>query len=365
VVIPFAAPTRLQGDEAEAVRHAVDAVLSSDRWVLGPSVESFEREFAAYVGGGHVVGVGNGSDALAITFVACGLDEGEGILVPPNDGGFAAQSARAVGLRPVAYDVDLDTLGPTPESAAAVLDPGVRAIVATHLHGDPLDLSALDAWRLDARLVLIEDCAQAHGAHTGGQHVGRVGDAATFSFYPTKNLGAAGDGGAAVLHEEAAAQLASSLREYGWQRRYLVEHERGRNSRLDAVQAAVLSARLPHLDERNSRRRAIARRYADALAGSTGHLHGDLEHGVFHHAVVVDPRRDELSAHLDSAGVMTAVHYPYLAGEMPGLGLVDGETPVAGRLRDRMLSVPCFPEMSEDEVSTVVEALASWAGRRP
>jgi dTDP-3-amino-2,3,6-trideoxy-4-keto-D-glucose/dTDP-3-amino-3,4,6-trideoxy-alpha-D-glucose/dTDP-2,6-dideoxy-D-kanosamine transaminase len=359
VVIPLAAPTRLGAAEAAAVLAAVDGVLAGPQWVLGPAVAAFEEAFGEYVGAAHVVGVGNGSDALGIAFVALGLEPGDGVLVPPNDAGFAAGAARSVGLVPVVMDVDPRTAGPSVGTATAALRDGVRAVVATHLHGDPLDLSALDAWRRDAGLLLVEDCAQAHGARLAGRHVGSVGDAATYSFYPTKNLGAPGDAGAVVLAEPEHADRARSLREYGWGERYRVDHPRGRNSRLDAVHAATLTARLPFLDARNERRREIAAQLRDALRENDTRLQSDLVDGVVHHAVVVSDRRDDLVAHLAAHGVPTAVHYPWLVGEMPGLGLT-AATPVAAGWRDRVLTVPCFPEMTFAEVRAVEQALAAW-----
>ena len=173
MVIPLAAPTRLGAAEAAAVRAAVDGVLAGARWVLGPAVAAFEEAFGEYVGAAHVVGVGNGSDALGIAFVALGLEPGDGVLVPPNLTPASPRgAARSVGLVPVVMDVDPNTAGPSVGTAAAALRDGVRAVVATHLHGDPLDLSALDAWRRDVGLLLVEDCAQAHGARLAGRHVG-------------------------------------------------------------------------------------------------------------------------------------------------------------------------------------------------
>ncbi|WP_392543806.1 DegT/DnrJ/EryC1/StrS family aminotransferase [Oryzobacter telluris] len=360
MVIPVAAPTRLAPEERAAVREAVLAVVDAQQWVLGPSVARFERELAAYVGGGEVVGTGNGSDALCLALASLGVPPGSRVLVPPNDSGFAGQAARAVGLEPVVHDVDPVTMGPTVELLSAALVPGTAAVVVTHLHGDPLDLVAIDAWRSAEGLLLVEDCAQAHGARPDGRHVGRTGDAATFSFYPTKNLAAVGDGGALLLHDPATAERARSLREYGWGERGSVDHPRGRNSRLDELQAAVLSARLPHLDRRNARRRALLDRYRKALHGSATRVHGDPVAGVAHHAVVLDARRDALREHLHRAGVGTAVHYPHLTGEMRGIAPRGGRTAVADRQRHEKLTLPCFPELTDDEVEAVVAALEAW-----
>jgi dTDP-4-amino-4,6-dideoxygalactose transaminase len=361
--VPLADPARLAPDEADAVAAAVAAVLRGPAWVGGEPVAAFERALAAYVGapdGHEVVGVGNGTDALAVAFGALGLRAGDGVLVADDEGGYASTAAAQLGLRVRVMDVDPHLGVPTATEAARAADTaaGLRALVVTHLHGDAVPLDGpdgLDAWRRERGLLLVEDCAQAHGLRLGGRHVGLAGDAATFSFYPTKNLGAVGDGGAVLLPAEAAAR-ARVLREYGWGDRYRVEHAGGRNSRLDTLQAAVLSARLPFLDARNARRREIANAYRAQVA-----MHGDPVTTVAHHAVALAPDpadRDVLRERLAGAGIMTAVHYPWLVSEMPGLEVGGGPSPAAGDRRHRMLSLPCFPEMTQAEIDRVVGALA-------
>ena len=349
MTVPFAAPSRLWPDEAAAVRAAVESVLAGPSWVGGEPVASFEADLASYVGAGdrEVVGVGNGTDALAIAFGALGLRAGDGVLVSDDEGGYAATAASQLGLR--VRVMDLDDLLPA-DATRPRCRWSSRTCTVTRC---PLD--EIDGWRRAHGLLLVEDCAQAHGLRVDGRHVGLTGDAATFSFYPTKNLGAVGDGGAVVLSSEAADR-ARSLREYGWGERYRVEHPGGRNSRLDTLQAAVLSARLPFLDARNERRREIANRYRDLVR-----LLGDPVTTVAHHAVaLLDDRaaRDALRDRLEGLGIMTAVHYPWLVSEMPGLHVEGGPSPVAADRRDRMLSLPCFPELTDDEVDTVCEALS-------
>ena len=313
---------------------------------------TFERAFAAYVGTepGLTVGVGNGTDALVLAMAALRLPAGSGVLVAADDGGYAATAARMAGLVPVATDVG--PRGPTVETAADGMRADVTALVVTHLHGDAVPLAELDQWRRDNGLFLIEDCAQAHGLRVDGRHVGLTGDAATFSFYPTKNLGAVGDAGAVLFADPASADRARSLRQYGWGERFRADLPGGRNSRLDPVQAAVLVARLPFLDARNTRRRAIAARYAEHVE-----LHGDRNTSVAHHAVALADDRDRLAAGLATRGVDTAVHYPWLVTEMPGLEMAPAPTPQAARMRDRILSLPCFPELTDAEVDQVCEAL--------
>lgn len=361
MTVPAAAPTRLAPAEAEAVRDAIGRVVRDGPWILGPEVSGFEEAWGTYADLQHTVGVGNGTDALAVAFTALGLAPGAGVLLAANEGGYAATAARMVGLVPVVMDVDASTMAPTVATAQAAYASGVEALVVTHLHGDPVELEPLDAWRRPHGLALVEDCAQAHGLRVrGGEHVGARADAATFSFYPTKNLGAVGDAGLVGFTDASVAERARSLRQYGWGERFRADLPQGRNTRLDPLQAAVLGARLPFLDDRNLRRRAIAATYAEAL-GPAAHLHGDRGAGVAHHAVVVSERRDELAAHVGAAGIDTAVHYPHLVDEMPGLAARGATTHVAARLREQILSLPCFPELTDEEIACVARSLAEWA----
>lgn len=355
--IPVAAPTRLHADEAAAVQQAAARVIRGSDWVGGDPVRRFEAEFAAYVGAldDSVVGVGNGTDALVVALTALDLPDGAGVLVAADEGGYAATAARLAGLVPVAIDSGPE--GPTVDMAEAGLTATVGAMVVTHLHGNAVPVGDLDRWRRAHGLRLVEDCAQAHGLHVDGRHVGATGDAATFSFYPTKNLGAVGDGGAVWFADPAAAERARALRQYGWGARYRVERAHGRNSRLDPIQAAILSARLPFLAGRNARRRSIAARYSERAE-----LLGDRSATVAHHAVVLSDRRDSLTAGLAERGVGTAVHYPWLVTEMPGLDVRPTATPCAEARRERILSLPCFPEMTDAEVDAVCAALEELVG---
>jgi len=361
--VPAAAPSRMGAEEARAVRAAIDRVVASSHWVGGPLVDEFETAFRSAMGVGQVVATGNGTDALALGMLALELPVGSKILVAANEGGYAATAARMCGLVPVSMDVDIDTMQPSAELAERAWSPAASAIVVTHLHGDPVDVAELDRWRRSRGLRLIEDCAQAHGANRDGHPVGSSGDAAAFSFYPTKNLGTMGDAGAVAFADPAAADRAHSLRQYGWRTRYRPELAGGRNSRMDPMHAAVLTARLPWLAERNARRRRIADRYRQAIVGSDLAMVGDARHSVAHHAVVAAPHRSALIAHLERHGVATAIHYPYLLTEMPGLAVEGDATPNASHWRDRILSLPCFPELTEGEVDHVVTALEEWRAR--
>jgi len=356
-MIPDATPTRWADDERDEVRAAIARVVDDGPWIGGPVVDAFEEAFATYTELPHLVGCASGTDALVLAMTGLDLPVGSGILVAGNDGGYAAVAARLAGLEPVAYDLDPVTLAPTAATIAAADHPGVTAVTVTHLHGDPLPLDEVDAWRRRRGIALIEDAAQAHGARSNGRHVGAHGDATAFSFYPTKNLGAIGDAGAVAFLDGDAAARARRLAQYGWSDKYRAELPRGRNSRLDALQAAVLLARLPFLDARNQRRREVHARYA---AESSQRLLEQHEGSVAHHAVVVTDRRDELTRHLTARGVGSAIHYPIAVVRMPGLALDRSSTPVAVANAEHVLSVPCTPELTTDEVDRVVEALASW-----
>ncbi len=368
LTVPAAAPTRLGPEENAAIERSIGSVVANGPWIGGPAVEGFESDFASYLGAREVVGVGNGTDALALAFASLELPPGSGVLIAATEGGYAATAARQVGLEPIVMDVDAETLMPTVTTAEAALESSrsvpVSAVVVTHLHGDAVELSALDPWRRMLGLRLVEDCAQAAGLRVGGGHVGLTGDVATFSFYPTKNLGALGDGGALAFTDRDLAARTRVLAQYGWTERYRIGVPGGRNSRLDSLQAAILSARLPFLDTRNATRRAISARYRVTLA-PVARFYGDAETTIAHHAVAVGDSRDALADHLNARGIHTAHHYPFLDNEMPGLELTDSTpTPSANRLRDQSVSLPCFPELEGQEIDHVIAALEEWVDVR-
>jgi dTDP-4-amino-4,6-dideoxygalactose transaminase len=264
---------------------------------------------------------------------------------------------------PVATDCDATTQLQRLETLEQALTPQVRAVVVTHLHGQPVEMASIRAW-CDARgLRLVEDAAQAHGACVGAARAGTVGDIATFSFYPTKNLGAVGDAGAIVTRDAELASVARRMRQYGWDERFRVATRGGRNSRLDALQAAVLTARLPFLERNNARRRGVVGRYRDALAGSGALVLGDGPGAVAHHAVVVHPRRDQLVDMLAREGIGTSVHYPWLVTEMPGLGVEPAALPGADSGRRHKVSLPCFPSLRSDEIDRVCWVLERWGSQ--
>jgi aminotransferase EvaB len=354
--------------EAELSRSAHD-VLASGYWINGPRNKAFCRDFSAAVGVAHCIGVANGSDALEIALRCLVADPmRREVVTVANAGGYATTACRLIGLTPVYVDIDEASQLIAIDHAVAAVGPATGAVVVTHLYGGLVDVPALRA-ALHAvgfgDVPIIEDCAQAHGLRGCGAGAGAFGDLATFSFYPTKNLGALGDGGAIVTNDAALAAEVFRLRMYGWDGKYDVATNGGRNSRLDELQAAFLSALLPYVDADNERRRAIIDRYAAAVADGIELV--SSPHGtVGHLAVVLAHGRDRLAKHLNNRGVATDIHFPILDCDQKGWAGADQRVGPAGlnvsrRSVKRILSVPCFPEMTDDEIAQVCDALGSYS----
>jgi dTDP-4-amino-4,6-dideoxygalactose transaminase len=353
--------TASQGD---AVRAAVARVVDSGWFILGRELQSFEAEFAAYCGSPHCIGVANGTDALELALRACGVGPGGRVLTVANAGAYSTTAIHAAGGEPVYVDVDDDTLLVDEAELRRRLDgEPVAALIVTHLYGrlvPGIDAIARAARR--ARVPLIEDCAQAHGARLGGRMAGSFGDVGCFSFYPTKNLGALGDGGALVTGSAELGEQLRMLRQYGWAGKYRIERAGGRNSRLDEMQAAVLRAKLPMLDGWNERRRDIARRFSGGIRQPKlrcpRHFGEDC---VAHLYVVRTAERQSLQAHLRARGIASDIHYPLPDYRQPAFAAGPGSVnPVAERACDEVLTLPCFPEMTDDEVAAVVDAVNAW-----
>ena len=360
-LVPLADPLRFLPGEEAAVRAAIDDVLDGGPLILGDHVETFEQSFGHYLDASNppeVIGVGNGMDALTLSLIALDLPAGAKVLVTASDGGFAAGAVRAAGHQPVVVDVEPNTHLVSAQTLARADNGRCQAVILTHLHGQAVSLDAFD-WARARGLAIVEDVAQAHGGTLGETRLGLLGDLASFSFYPTKNLGAMGDGGAVATRDQTLAGRLRVLRQYGWGERLRVTMAGGRNSRLDALQAAVLTARLPWLDQHNARRRQVVGHYRAALGGDVLVL-GDAEGAVAHHAVVVHPQRESLRHHLIERAVGVDVHYPWLVQEMPGLGLEASDTPGARVARDHKLSLPCFGGITDAEIERVCGALREW-----
>ncbi|MFL5925914.1 MAG: DegT/DnrJ/EryC1/StrS family aminotransferase [Gaiellaceae bacterium] len=347
----------LQHDELVA---ALSRVTASGRYIQGPETAAFELELASYLGVSHCVGVGNGTDALELALLGVGSSPGDDAVMAANAGMYAATAARRIGLRPRFADVDPVTLCLSRPTVGAALTPATRVVVVTHLYGRVAAVEEIVELCRAREIAVVEDCAQAAGARLDAGAAGSFGDAAAFSFYPTKNLGAAGDGGAVVTSRDDVAQAVRSVAQYGWAEKYRVVRPNGRNSRLDELQAAILRLRLPHLDDWNARRRVIVTRYMEALPPSAGRfVAADEPSYVGHLAVFLAPDRPRAERLLAGAGIGTAVHYPIADHRQPVFGgEYDGLTlPVTEAGIDRVLTVPCFPELTEPEIERVCEAL--------
>ncbi|WP_293187315.1 DegT/DnrJ/EryC1/StrS family aminotransferase [Ottowia sp.] len=341
----------------------LQGVVDSGWYVLGPNVREFEQAFARYVGVGHAVGVANGTDALALALRALGIGPGQRVATVANAGCYASTAIAQVGAVPCFVDVDEGSLTLSPDRLRATLRDGpVGAVILTHLYGRMGEASAIAALCRQAGVPLIEDCAQAHGAVRAGRQAGAWGAVACFSFYPTKNLGALGDGGAVLTDDTALAERLRALRQYGWARKYEVALAGGVNSRLDELQAAVLLAKLPRLDAANAERRAIATRYGAAFADlplACPPLPG--EDDVAHLYVVRTPRRAELQAHLAARGIASDVHYPVPDHRQPvRAGQAAPDLPVTEAACAEVLSLPCYPGLTPAQAEQVVGAVRGF-----
>ncbi len=339
-------------------------VLDSGWFILGKEVEAFEREMADHAGVAHAVGVGNGMDAIELALRACGIGPGDEVITTTNSAFATALAIIRAGATPVFADIDAETYSIDPGQVEALITPRTRALLPVHIYGQAADLTALGDIANRHGLRLIGDAAQAHGASHRGADVATFGTATCYSFYPTKNLGAFGDGGMVVTNDAALADRVRRLRNYGQTNRY--EHaELGLNSRLDELHAALLRVKLRHLSAHTARRRAIASRYREQLAGLPLQLPIEKHGGsVWHLFVVRTPRRDALAQHLRERGVITHVHYPIILPKQPALALA-GSWPVAERCALEYLSLPIFPELTDAEVDDVCAAIREFcAGER-
>ena len=355
-----------------ALKNEIDAavarVLSSGWYVLGAELKAFEAEFADWLGVKAVVGCGNGTDAIVLALRGLGIGPGATVVTVSHTAVATVAAIEMAGATPLLIDIDPDHYTMDADALESVLAqppsglPPIRAVVAVHLYGQPADLDRIVPLCRRFGVALIEDCAQAHGARLHGRRAGSFGDAATFSFYPTKNLGALGDGGAVAVSDPVLAQRIAALRQYGWHRHY-VSDEAGVNSRLDEVQAAILRVKLAHLDSQNARRVAIAGAYTDVLSDrrlSPPRQRNGASH-VFHLYVTRAADRDAMQAVLRSVGVGSGIHYPmpvHLQPAYAGRGALGPsgclETEAAAR---EVLSLPMYPELTDAEVQSVCGVL--------
>jgi dTDP-4-amino-4,6-dideoxygalactose transaminase len=359
--IPFVDLARLHEHVGGSLERAFHDIVSESSFTLGPHVERFEEEFASFVGVAHAVGVGSGTDALHFALRACGVGAGDEVITAVNTFAATAEAILMAGARPVFVDVDECTLLMDMDAVQAAITEKTRAIIPVHLYGQSVDMIRLMDIARRAGVKVVEDACQAHGASCGAYRVGSLGDVGCFSFYPGKNLGALGDGGIVTTDNEAIAARIRSLRNHGEDASRL-HVESGYCSRLHALQAAFLSAKLPHLERWNSMRTQTAALYDRLLARSGVVLPGRAESvsHVFHLYVIRVGSRDRLRAELADQGIQTGIHYAvplHLEPAFAGLGYSRGEFPVAERAAASIVSLPMYPFLSEDEVARVAEAV--------
>jgi dTDP-4-amino-4,6-dideoxygalactose transaminase len=348
---------RLQPD----IDAAISQVLTRGWYLLGEETRAFEAEFAAYVDVQQGVAVASGTDALELALRAVGVGPGDEVITVSHTAVATVVAIERAGARPMLVDIDPITFTIQPDLLARAISPRTRAIVPVHLYGHPAELDTILAVAHQYQLVVVEDCAQAHGACYRGRPVGSFGDAAAFSFYPTKNLGAAGDGGMVVTNRPDVSKRLRLLQQYGWAKRY-ISQVRGVNSRLDEMQAAILRVKLHHLDRWNERRRKLADIYTSLLPQShliLPQVVGNVGH-VYHLYVVRVKEREALLVYLREHGVGAQVHYPvpvHLQPAYADLGLKPGSLPQTERAAAEVLSLPLYPEMSEEAVTYVVDII--------
>jgi dTDP-4-amino-4,6-dideoxygalactose transaminase len=342
---------------------AIHRVLDSGWYILGPEVEAFEAEWAAYCGANYAVGLANGLDALILALRALEIGPGDEVIVPSNTYIATWLAVSAVGARPIPVEPDPATHNIDPARVAAAITPATRALLPVHLYGQPADLDPILSLARQHGLAVIEDAAQAHGARYKGRRIGAHGDVVCWSFYPGKNLGAFGDAGAVTTNRADLDDRIRVLRNYGSRAKYVNEVE-GLNSRLDPIQAAVLRAKLPHLDAWTDRRRALAAAYGEGLrdSGLTLPQVPDWADPVWHLYVVRSPDRDALQKRLAEAGVGTLIHYPippHMQAAYDKLGLMPDALPLARRFADDVLSLPMGPQLTLSCARTVISTIGA------
>ncbi len=364
-MIPLLDLTRQYRDLQPQIDAAISLVLQQGLFINGPNVAAFEMELASYVGARHGVGLNSGTDALYLALRALDIGPGDEVITTPFSFAATSEAIAAAGASPVFADIDAASFNLDPSAVRAALTPRTRAIVPVHLYGRPAAMGQLCEIARSAGVAIVEDCAQAIGARFGGWQIGSLGTIGAFSFFPSKNLGAYGDGGMIVTNDASLAERVRRLRAHGAAEKYHHD-ELGVNSRLDEIQAAILRVKLPHLEQWNRRRQAIAARYAKAFDGLPLVTAPDVNAApghVYHQFTIrVTAERDRLAGALFEAGVRTAVYYPvplHLQRAHAQLGLRRGNFPKAERAAREVLSLPIFPELRDDEIDAVIATLAA------
>jgi len=365
--IPVANPLAAYLARKTEIDSAIHRVLHSGWYILGPEVEAFEAEFAAFLKIRHVLGVGNGTDALEIALRAVDVQAGDEVIVPSHTAVATAAAVKAIGATPVFADVDPVRKCIDRARLEELLSEKTKALIVVHIYGQPADMAPLAAFTDRHGIVLIEDCAQSCGAEIQGRATGTWGDVAAFSFYPTKNLGALGDGGAVATKNSDLAQRIRELRQYGWTERY-VSSSHGLNSRLDELQAAVLRVRLGYLSQENERRRQIADRFTASIQSKGIVPPADIAQTLhaMHLYVVEANDRHSFRTYLSDNGIHTALHYPLPVHLQPAFNVspqTRGSLTATESLVQKIVTLPLYPELTEPEVSQICEALQRWENR--
>ncbi len=365
-MIPYSNPKAQYLAYKDEIDLAIQRVLSGGQFILGENVCALEQEFAEYIGSQHVVGVGNGTDALCLAMRAMGLGSGDEVIAPSHTATATVAAIAMVGATPVLVDVDPIHHTLDPLSVSQAITPKTKGIVVVHIYGQPADMDRIINIVRQNKLKLIEDCAQAPGAIYNNRQVGNIGDVGCFSFYPTKNLGALGDGGAISTSDSSLADQLKKLRQYGWGENKVSQYF-SCNSRLDELQAAVLRVKLKYLGADNAKRVALARRYDEKLNGlplELAHRRPNCSH-VYHLYVIEVEHRDALVAHLKSRGIIAGIHYPVPIHLMPAYANGAKSRPAlphTERIAKRVVSLPMYPGLTESDQNQVVNSLKEFFG---
>ncbi len=365
-MIPLVDLTAQYHSIKEEIDAAIHATLESGHFILGPAVLKFEESIAAYLGVEHAIGLASGTDALVLALRALDIGAGDEVIVPAYTFFATAGTVMSLGAMPTFVDIDPVTYEMDVAQIEARITPKTKAIIPVHLYGHPANMDPILELARSHGLKVIEDNAQAFGATYRGKKTGSLGDIGCLSFFPTKNLGAFGDGGMVVTNNPALADRMRMLRTHGWKKKYYSE-EVGYNSRLDALQAAILQAKLPHVDSWNEKRRAIAQRYSEQLTrlGITTPVECDWGKHVYHLYIIRSDRRDELQAFLKQKGIASEVYYPlppHLSTPCRKLGYREGDFPHAERASRETVALPLYPELTQKQQEEVIAAVREFVG---
>jgi dTDP-4-amino-4,6-dideoxygalactose transaminase len=360
--VPINDLSRWDSSEVKNINQRIQEVVSSGHFMLGPNTTRLEAILGERLGGMNVVCVGNGTDALVVSLLGLGISVGDKVATVANAGGYATGAILRIGAIPILIDVEQDSAQMSVDHLTATLsNNNIRAVVVTHLYGLMADIASLSRIAAENGVLLIEDCAQAIGATINGHEAGSWGDAATFSFYPTKNLGCLGDGGAVAFRDSKTYELGKQIAQYGWSDRYVISEQNGFNTRLDEIQAAVLLERLQSLDANNARRRAIVRRYARVLPTGYRLIWKDDSSYVGHLAILVGTSRSHIQKTLTDHHIGHGIHYPLTDNQQPAWQNIFASVsvPQSEALAEQIVTLPCFPAMSEQEIEQVCSALVA------